>query len=113
MMAKQMRGLLLALLVVTSFFILQPIVSHAYPFGGQASVVRKCLNGVTYLKLGPPRGGEFIWSPTTRTYEFGPPQRAGQWFLGLAGLRTICVISVFPLMDYLYGDYIMMMGSSQ
>jgi hypothetical protein len=112
MVTKQVRGLLLALLIVGAFFILQPIISHAYPFGGQASVVRMCQTGVTYLKLGPPRGGEFIWSPTTRTYDFGPPRHVGQWFLGLAGLPTFCVISIFPTIIW-HGDYIMMMGSSQ
>lgn len=89
-----------------------PLSARAFPFGGQASQVIPCYNSAIYLNLGAPRGGPFVWSPSTQTYRFGPPTHSGQWFLGLAGIPYYCIVSVLPVIVY-PGTYITMMGSSQ
>lgn len=89
-----------------------PSIALAFPFGGQASIVRPCYNNAIYALLGPPRGGPFIWTPGTRTYQFGPPTHAGQWLLGLAGIPYYCIVSILPV-DVWSGTMITMMGSSQ
>ena len=100
-------------LSIAILFFTVPSVSHAYPFGGQARIVLPCYyNSTIYASLGPPRGGEFIWTTATRTYQFGPPTHAGQWLLGLAGAPYYCLYSVAPIIVYT-GDAITMMGSSQ
>ncbi len=91
---------------------LTPTVSFAFPFGGQASIVRPCYNSAIFARLGAPRGGDFIWTPSTRTYQFGPPRSVGQWLLGLASVPYHCVVSLSPI-DVWPGVAIMMMGSSQ
>ena len=97
---------LLALLV------LLPASAHAFPFGGQASIVRPCYNAAIYAGLGAPRGGPYIWTTATKTYQFGPPRAVGQWLLGLASVPYHCVVSINPVIVW-PGTAIMMMGSSQ
>ncbi len=93
-------------------FSFAPILTQAFPFGGQASIVRPCYNQVIYANLGPPIGGPYIWSPSTKTYLFGPPRHAGQWLLGLAGVPYFCIVILLPLTVW-PGTHIIMMGSSQ
>ncbi|NBV76891.1 lamin tail domain-containing protein [bacterium] len=88
-----------------------PIVAQAYPFGGQASIVRGCYNSAIFARLGPPNGGDFVWTPSTRTYQFGPPKSVGQWLLGLSGVPYMCIVSISPV-DSWPADSIFMMGSS-
>jgi len=107
--------LLLSTVITSGLFILAltyPRTADAFPFGGQASLVSPCYNQVIYANLGPPIGGPYIWSPSTRTYQFGPPRHAGQWLLGLAGAPYFCIIEILPLTVW-PGTHIMMMGSSQ
>ena len=85
--------------------------SH-FPFGGQASEVIPCYNGAIYALLGPPIGGPYLWTPSTKTYQFGPPTHAGQWLLGNAGPPYFCLVSILPIITY-PGTDIIMMGSSQ
>jgi len=89
-----------------------PQKAGAFPFGGQASTVVPCYNQAIYAYLGPPIGGPFVWTPATRTYQFGPPQHAGQWLLGLADGPYFCIVSLRPLIVW-PGTHITMMGSSQ
>jgi hypothetical protein len=89
-----------------------PLVALAFPFGGQASIVIPCYNQAIYANLGPPRGGPYVWTPSTKTYQFGPPTHAGQWLLGLAGAPYFCVVSIQPVIVWA-GTYITMMGSSR
>lgn len=89
-----------------------PLFAHAFPFGGSIGIIRPCYNNAIYVNLGPPRGGPFVWTPSTRTYQFGPPRRSGQWLLGLASAPYYCVVSIFPV-DVWPGVHIDMMGSSQ
>ena len=90
-----------------------PLFVQAYPFGGQARVVLPCYyNSTIYAYLGPPRGGEYVWTTATRTYNFGPPRHGGQWLLGLAGAPYFCIYKVQPLTVY-SATAITMMGSSQ
>lgn len=89
-----------------------PATTFAFPFGGQAGIVRPCYNQAIYASLGGPIGGPYLWSPSTRTYQFGPPQHAGQWLLGLAAVPWYCIIQYQPLTVW-PGTHIIMMGSSQ
>src|SRR3989338_8048956 len=89
-----------------------PLAAHAFPFGGRASIVLQCVyNSTIYANLGPPRGGEYIWTTATKTYQFGPPAYAGQWLLGLAGAPYYCIYRISPLTIYT-GIAMTMMGSS-
>lgn len=89
-----------------------PLTAFAFPFGGQASQVVPCYNDAIFVNLGAPRGGPFIWTPATRTYQFGPPTHSGQWLLGLAGAPYYCVVSIEPVIVW-PGTNITMMGSSR
>ena len=89
-----------------------PAFAFAFPFGGQASTVVPCYNQAIYANLGPPRGGPYVWTTSTKTYKFGPPTHAGQWLLGLAGAPYYCIVSIQPVIVW-PGTYITMMGSSQ
>lgn len=89
-----------------------PALAFAFPFGGDASEVIPCYNSAIYALLGPPRGGPFLWTPSTKTYQFGPPRHAGQWLLGNAGPPYFCLVSILPIITY-PGTDIIMMGSSQ
>ncbi len=92
---------------------LVPSLTFAFPFGGQASQVLPCpINNAILAYVGPPRGGAYIWTPSTRYYRFGPPTHAGQWLLGLAGIPYYCGVSIQPI-DSRPGFLIIMMGSSQ
>jgi hypothetical protein len=82
-------------------------------FGGAIGPLIYCINSVVYVKLGPPRGGPFVWAPkVTKTYEFGPPRHSGQWLLGAAGPTYFCIVSVLPLI-VLPGLLMLFVGSSQ
>jgi len=89
-----------------------PFSVYAFPFGGQITTIVPCYNNAIYVNLSPPRGGQFIWTPATKTYQFGPPRHGGQWLLGLASAPYYCVVSIFPLIVW-PGTNIDMMGSSQ
>ena len=90
-----------------------PFITLAFPFGGQANTVLPCYyNSTIYASLGPPRGGEYIWTTATKTYSFGPPTHSGQWLLGLASAPYYCIYRISPLTIYT-GIAITMHGSSQ
>ncbi len=97
--------------VIVILFVLSPAYSYAFPFGGMAGLVHFCFNQAIYVVLGPPIGGAYIWTPATRTYQFGVPTHAGQWLLGLSGPPYYCLYSVEPV-DLRPGIGIMMQGSS-
>ena len=99
-------------LVTTILVLLYPAAALAFPFGGQASIVIPCYNQAIYANLGPPRGGPYVWTPSTKTYLFGPPTHAGQWLLGLASAPYYCIVSIQPVIVW-PGTYISMMGRSQ
>ena len=103
------RSAAVALAVVVAAL---PASALAFPFGGQASVVIPCYNQAIFAQLGPPIGGPYIWTPSTQTYQFGPPMHAGQWLLGNAGPPYFCLVSILPIITYA-GTDIIMMGSSQ
>lgn len=88
-----------------------PSIVFAFPFGGQTSNVTKCYNQAIFARVGAPRGGDYIWTPSTRTYQFGPPAFVGQWLLGLASAPYYCVVSIMPIIVW-SGIAIDMMGSS-
>lgn len=104
------RSVLLSLFIAAVFL---PTVAFAsFPFGGAASIVKNCYNSAIYAMLGPPIGGPYIWTPSTKTYQFGPPSHSGQWLLGNAGPPYMCVVSIMPVIVW-PGTDIIMMGSSQ
>jgi len=39
-----------------------------------------CYNNAIYAQVGPPNGGPYIWIPSTRTYQYGPPMHSGNGF---------------------------------
>lgn len=101
-----------AVIFAVSICLAVPSVAAAFPFGGRASTVLRCVyNSTIYVNLGPPRGGEYIWTTATKTYLFGPPAYAGQWLLGLAGAPYYCIYIISPLTIYT-GIAMTMMGSS-
>ena len=83
-----------------------------FPFGGSIGLIRPCYNNAIYVNLGPPVGGQFVWTPATQTYKFGGPSHTGQWRLGNAGPPYFCIVEIFPLTIW-PGTDIVMMGSSQ
>ena len=101
-----------ALMVTAIVALLFPLSAFAFPFGGQASSVIPCYNNAIYAFLGPPIGGPYIWTPSTDTYQNGPPTHSGQWLLGLAGAPYYCIISIEPI-NVFPGTAIMMLGTSQ
>lgn len=107
MRASAVAGSLLGLLALCV-----PLFAAAAPFGGMANKVVPCYNEAIYANLGPPRGGPYIWTPSTRTYPFGPPTHAGQWLLGLSGAPYYCIVSIMPVIVW-EGTSITMMGSSR
>jgi len=71
-----------------------------------------CYNQVIWAGIGAPRGGNYIWAPgVTRTYEFGPPSKNGQWLLGLYAPPYFCVARLLPLI-VCPGIIMTMLGSS-
>ena len=88
-----------------------PLIAAAFPFGGQAISVIFCYNSAIYAYLTPPIGGPYVWTPATKTYEFGPPKHVGQWLLGLASPPYYCLVSISPVIVF-PGTAITMMGSS-
>ncbi|RJR12864.1 hypothetical protein C4585_02795 [Candidatus Parcubacteria bacterium] len=105
-----MRIVVSALALVAVLF---PSISFAFPFGGQAATVLPCYyNSTIYTSLGPPRGGEYVWTTATKSYDFGPPTHSGQWLLGLAGVPYYCIYRTSPLTIFT-GITITMHGSSQ
>ena len=113
----ELRVLTLSVFIVSLFVVVSlfsPLKVQAFPFGGQITDLIHCINGVTYVTLSAPNPGPYIWSPATQTYDFGPPSHDGQWLLGLAGVPSICIVSVnLFFVDTRVGSGIMMMGSSQ
>ncbi len=106
---SQLFALLLGIIIVSGF--IAPLTARAFPFGGQTQVHHYCYNAAIYAQLGPPRGGPYIWVPSTKTYQFGPPRGVGQWLLGLTGPPYYCVVTRSPIFVK-EGISIMMMGSS-
>lgn len=96
------------LLLLTALF---PSFAFAFPFGGQTSTVVPCYNAAIFAQVGAPRGGSYIWTPATKTYQFGPPSFSGQWLLGLASAPYYCIVSIAPVIVWA-GVAIDMMGSS-
>ena len=99
----------LASLTIAALF--APAVALAFPFGGQIQQLINCYNQAIYAYLSAPRGGPYIWIPSTKTYNFGPPAFVGQWLLGLASAPYYCLVSVSPIVT-VPGTAIIMMGSS-
>ncbi len=90
-----------------------PATAYAYPFGGQIGRIINCYNQAIYAAIGAPGpAGPYIWTPSTQTYQFGPPSHSGQWLLGLSGAPYYCLVSIVPIIVE-PGTSIMMMGSSQ
>ena len=103
-----MRSVVVAALVSLLF----PTLAFAFPFGGRTSQVVPCYNNAIFAQVGPPRGGSYVWTPSTRTYQFGAPTHSGQWLLGLASAPYYCLVSIAPVIVW-PGILISMMGSSQ
>lgn len=104
-----MRKIIAAL---AAALMMAPLVVFAFPFGGEVGQVIFCYNDAIWAAIGPPVAGDYVWTPSTVTYEFGPPTHSGQWLLGLASPPYYCLVSIEPIIVYT-GVAITMMGSSQ
>lgn len=105
------QSFIVILLLIAVF--MAPKTEAMVLFGGSINKITGCINSVIYTMLGPPFGGEYLWSPTvTTTYSFGPPRHSNQWLLGTAGPSYFCIVSILPL-KVEPGLLMMMMGSSQ
>jgi hypothetical protein len=101
-----------AVALIVTVLLGMPFVALAFPFGGEIGTVVPCYNDAIYAAIGPPVAGPYIWTPSTVTYQFGPPTHSGQWLLGLAGAPYYCLVSIEPIIVW-PGIDITMMGSSQ
>lgn len=101
-----------ALAALVAIVLAFPAATFAFPFGGAIGQIIFCYNTAIWVNVGPPRGGQFVWTPSTQTYQFGPPSHSGQWLLGLASPPYYCLVSIEPIIVYT-GTAITMMGSSQ
>ena len=97
--------------IVIAILFCMPVTASAMLVGGSINQLVFCYNNAIYAGLGPPRGGPFIWTPSTKTYQFGPPRQTGQWLLGLASPPYYCLVSPDPIIVW-SGIMITMMGSS-
>ncbi len=88
-------------------------ISTTPSFGGRIQDIVFCYNdGVRWTRVGPPRGGDYIWSPSvTKTYEYGPPYHSGQYILGLFAPYYFCLVSPNPLVIF-PGILMTMIGTS-
>ena len=91
--------------------VLFPATTFAFPFGGMVGQIIFCFNDAIFAAVGPPVGGPYIWTPSTRTYQFGPPTHPGQWVLGLAAPPYYCLVSIQPVIVWA-GILMTMEGSS-
>src|SRR5258708_4193751 len=95
--SASLRTLIPCAILVAAFALICPATTLAFPYGGQISQIVFCYNKAIFARTGAPRGGDFIWTPSTKTYQYGPPQHSGQWHLGLAGPPYYCVVSIEPV----------------
>jgi len=117
---KDARSVRLQKNILVGFVILVAIFSctflpqrtQAFEWGGQFETVVPCFNAVIWTIVGPPRGGIYIWTPATSTYQNGPPSHSGQYGLGLAGPPYFCIVSPFPIIVF-PGIIMTMLGTSQ
>lgn len=99
------------MVIISLLSVLAPAVAAAFPFGGRITVYHVCYNETIFARLSPPVPGDYVWTRSTRTYQFGPPRNVGQWLLGLTSIPYDCLWSVSPI--YVQPAIaIMMMGSS-
>lgn len=88
-----------------------PTPALAFPFGGQITVYHVCYNETIFTRLSPPTAGDYVWTTSTKTYQYGPPAGTGQWLLGLTSIPYDCLWSVNPIL-VVPAIAIAMMGSS-
>jgi len=100
-----------SVLLCAIFLLSTPNPVLAFPFGGQTSLVLPCFNVAILTLIGPPNAGFYLWTPSTQTFNNGPPTRGGQWLLGMAGIPYICLLWPVPIIVW-PGISINMMGSS-
>ncbi len=103
---------LFAGMVSLALFVITPQKTEAFSWGGQFTSVIPCMGGNIWVSVSAPRGGAFIWTPITKTFQYGPPRHAGQYGLGLAGPPTFCLVSPFPVIP-IPGIIMLMLGTSQ
>lgn len=108
---KYISPILIVILLTITLY--TPKVEAVVHFGGSITKIQACINKVIYARLGPPRGGPYLWSPSvTKTYQFGPPKHTGQWLLGNAGPSYFCLVRTVPVVVW-PGLLMIMMGSSK
>ena len=81
-------------------------------FGGKVTLFFPCIFNIppaTWETVGPPKGGIYVWSPLTKTFN-GPPA-PGKWVLGISGIPYFCLFSIAPLFAF-PGISMVMVGTS-
>src|SRR3989338_10982256 len=110
-MQSMLKRFAAAVVLCATFLLSAPNPALAFPFGGQTSLVLPCFNVAILTLIGPPNAGFYLWTPSTQTFNNGPPTRGGQWLLGMAGIPYICLLWPVPIIVW-PGIFINMMGSS-
>lgn len=85
------------------------------PFGGRTQTEKRCTcsNGCSLLTLGGPKGGDFMWCPSTRMYQYYNHSPMA-WQLGLAGQYMPCMVRVgYYCVQQGGGPLMQMDGTSQ
>lgn len=59
------------------------------PFGGRIIAVTPCFSGL-HIKVGPPVGGDFVYTPGKSTLYSFYSLKPGSWVLGVASGIAIC-----------------------
>jgi len=91
-----MRTTAIFLLMLLTLMAIPGAAYAQLPFGGPIVSLFPCLNGLSVI-VGPPRGGQFFYIPSSSfSYLFGPPASAGQNLLGMAGGFAVCLIPCPP-----------------
>jgi len=84
-MKKSLTTLLLFVVIFASSFFIYRQVRALVPFGGAITFVRVCECPVPGLmiRVSPPVGGVFLYTPSTVLYPNGNIVTLGTWILGL------------------------------
>ena len=64
-------------------------------FGGSIVSIAPCYNRAIYVKLAD--GGAFVWTGSTRKFNYAPPQESRQMIMGVADMPYFCVSSIQPV----------------
>jgi len=114
-MKERMPPFLILLLTVIFLASSLPYPAEAIrPFGGPITWYFPGCNQGSLLYVGPPVGGQFMYTGSSKSFLFGPPTHVGQYLLGMSAGYLVCTvpckIGACPIGG---GELILFHGSSQ